>query len=195
MNGMGQSSNTMNNTIRLINMNKIVSFLIVAVVITSCTGKMNKLEEALEKAKNNRSELLKVLDYYKSDSLKRKAAEFLIENMPGRIAYHYKYIDSIQELKKEWIVNGFVKDEDLEKMEREWLKPEIRKDIEYITADFLISNIDNAFQAWQERPWGKYIPFDVFCEYILPYKASNEPLEEWRKLYKEQQCVIRLCRR
>lgn len=167
-------------------MNKIIILLIVIFATTACTSKMNKLEEALEKAKNNRSELLKVLDYYQGDSLKRKAAEFLIENMPGRIAYHYKYIDSIQELKKEWIVNGFVKDEDLKKMEQEWLKPEIRKDIEYITADFLISNIDDAFQAWHERPWGKYISFNVFCEYILPYKANNEPLEEWRKVYKQR---------
>ena len=167
-------------------MNKIIILLIVVFAITACTGKMSKLEEALEKAKDNRSELLMVLDYYKNDSLKRKAAEFLIENMLGFVAYHYKDIDSIQELKKEWIVNGFVKDEDLEKMEREWLKPKIRKDIECISAEFLISNIDDAFQAWQERPWGKYIPFDVFCEYILPYKASNEPLEEWRKLYKER---------
>ena len=158
MNGTGQSSITMNNTIRL-NMNKIISLLIVFFAITACTNNMSKLEEALEKAKKNRSELLKVLEHYKNDSLKRKAAEFLIENMPGRIAYHYKYIDSIQELKKEWIVNGFVKDEDLEKMEKEWLKPEIRKDIEYITADFLISNIDDAFQAWRERPWGSVIPF------------------------------------
>lgn len=81
-------------------MNKIIILLIVIFATTACTSKMNKLEEALEKAKNNRSELLKVLDYYQGDSLKRKAAEFLIENMPGRIAYHYKYIDSIQELKK-----------------------------------------------------------------------------------------------
>lgn len=185
MNGMEQSSNNTNNSIRL-NMNKIISLLIVIVVMTACTCKMNKLEEALEKAKNNRSELLKVLDYYKNDSLKQKAAVFLIENMPDKIAYHYKYIDSIEALKKEWIVNGFVKAEDIEKMEREWLKPEIQKDIECITADFLISNIDDAFQAWHERPWGKYIPFDVFCEYILPYKANNEPLEKWRKVYKQR---------
>ena len=87
MNGTGQSSITMNNTIRL-NMNKIISLLIVFFAITACTNNMSKLEEALEKAKKNRSELLKVLEHYKNDSLKRKAAEFLIENMPGRIAYH-----------------------------------------------------------------------------------------------------------
>ena len=30
-------------------------------------------------------------------------------------------------------------------------------------------------------PWGKTIPFDVFCEEILPYRVSTEPLENWRE--------------
>lgn len=81
-------------------MNKNLVIVLVAFAVTACTGKENKLEKALREAKNNRSELLNVLDHYKNDSLKLKAAEFLIENMPGRVAYHYKYIDSIQELKK-----------------------------------------------------------------------------------------------
>lgn len=167
-------------------MNKIIAIALVVFAVVSCTGRNSKLDEALREAKSNRSELLKVLEHYKNDSLKLKAAIFLIENMPGYTAYHYKYIDSIQALKKDWIKNGFVKAGDIKKMEQEWLKPDIRKDIEYITADFLISNIDDAFQAWHERPWGKHIPFDVFCEYILPYKAKYEPLEQWRKAYKQR---------
>lgn len=167
-------------------MNRIIAIILAVLTVVACTGRKSKLDEALKEAKSNRSELLKVLEHYKNDSLKLKAAIFLIENMPGYTAYHYKYIDSIQALKKEWIKNGFVKAGDIKKMEQEWLKPDIRKDIEHITADFLINNVDDAFQAWHERPWGKYIPFDVFCEYILPYKVKQEPLEEWRKAYKQR---------
>lgn len=167
-------------------MNRIIAIILAVLTVVACTGRKSKLDEALKEAKSNQSELLKVLEHYKNDSLKLKAAIFLIENMPSYTAYHYKYIDSIQALKKEWIKNGFVKAGDIKKMEQEWLKPDIRKDIEHITADFLISNIDDAFQAWHERPWGKYIPFDIFCEYILPYKVKQEPLEEWRKAYKQR---------
>ncbi len=167
-------------------MNRIIAIILAVLTVVACTGRKSKLDEALKEAKSNRSELLKVLEHYKNDSLKLKAAIFLIENMPGYTAYHYKYIDSIQALKKEWIKNGFVKAGDIKKMEQEWLKPDIRKDIEHITADFLINNVDDAFQAWHERPWGKYIPFDIFCEYILPYKVKQEPLEEWRKAYKQR---------
>lgn len=55
---------------------------------TSCSSRDNKkLALALEKAKENTSELLKVIEHYKhdSDTLKYAAALFLIENM----SYHY----------------------------------------------------------------------------------------------------------
>lgn len=45
-------------------------------------------------AGKNRKELEKVLEYYQNDSLKLRAAQFLIENMP----YHYSYQG--EELKK-----------------------------------------------------------------------------------------------
>lgn len=52
-------------------------------------GRMHKtpLEQALIQAGKNRKELEKVLEYYQNDSLKLRAAQFLIENMP----YHYSY--------------------------------------------------------------------------------------------------------
>lgn len=63
-------------------------------LLFSCLNSPNKdiiLQNALEQAGNNRSELEKVLEYYKNDSLKLEAARFLIRNMP----YHYSYCDTI----------------------------------------------------------------------------------------------------
>ncbi len=48
-------------------------------------------EEALMLAGKNRGELEAVLEYYREDSLKTKAAEFLIGNMPG----HYSFADTV----------------------------------------------------------------------------------------------------
>ncbi|MDR2683639.1 MAG: hypothetical protein LBB64_07210, partial [Dysgonamonadaceae bacterium] len=63
----------------------------IAAGFASCSQRrMPALEEALRFAGENRAELEKVLDHYRadpSDSLKYKAAVFLIENMPG----HYSY--------------------------------------------------------------------------------------------------------
>ena len=59
--------------------------------------------------------------------------------------------------------------------------PVRKEDIEHITAEYLINNIDLAFQVWNDKPWGKYISFDTFCEEILPYRIGTEPLENWRE--------------
>lgn len=148
---------------------------------------LTSLEAALCSTGNNRKELEKVLRYYQkspADSLKYKAACFLISNMP----YHYSYapsevVDSLKRLKVEnkhrWINNDVIKG-------WKWFHyqslPKV-KDIDVIKADLLIENIEYAFKAWNKRTWSKYYSFEEFCEYILPYRVGDETLEKWRKIY------------
>src|SRR5699024_5082462 len=56
----------------------------------------------------------------------------------------------------------------------------LRNDLTFIKAGYLIDNIDQAFDAWQNYPWSAHVSFNDFCNYILPYKVFNEPLERWR---------------
>lgn len=59
-------------------------------LLCSCAGEFTPddyLEQALELAGDNRSELEAVLDHYKDEPEKLRAARYLIENMPG----HYSY--------------------------------------------------------------------------------------------------------
>lgn len=61
-----------------------------------CTPMVSFLETALQQAGENRVELEKVLSHYKTDpadSLKYKAACFLIENMPYYTYYKGKQLD------------------------------------------------------------------------------------------------------
>jgi hypothetical protein len=53
-------------------------------------------------------------------------------------------------------------------------------------ASYLINNIERSFEVWTSMPWGKDIPFNVFCEEILPYRLGSETLENWRDLVLEQ---------
>ena len=148
-----------------------------------CSNKTNSpLEEVLELAGSNRSELKQVITHYKAnlaDSLKLKAAEFLILNMPGKYTESYNAPwEDIATVNMRWSSssNKF-KVQDTYK-----IGSLIRQDdIKHITADYLISNIDLAFQVWYDKPWGKYISFDTFCEEILPYRIGTEPLESWRE--------------
>lgn len=161
-------------------------------LLSSCISKTDKhLEHVLQAAGQNRTELEKVLEHYKNDSLKREAARFLIMNMPGHGTYvngrteqFYATLDSmlpydrnIENCKDK--INRLID----QTMVNSGLK--LKEDIHYIQADFLINNIDLAFKVWQNEPFARHINFDDFCEYILPYRVSNEPLEYWRDSIKD----------
>lgn len=133
-----------------------------------------------------------VLTHYETrgDTLKYKAAVFLLKHMPIHEFYDYKWTD----------LNGedvLFEETDypnaeafLEVLNR--LKDSIgiktivfkRKDTEAMTPELLIRHIDLAFLEWQNNPWSQKYSFDVFCEYILPYRSLVEPLSDWRANYK-----------
>lgn len=148
-------------------------------------------EEALALARNNRAELFQVIQHYKNkqDTLKLKAAFFLIENMvdksflSGRaIDEYYVYIDSVYQIKQDEYDIPYI----CQKFRRQakFMKemPVIEKDLQSLTADYLIQNIEEAFDVWN-KPWNKHLSFEEFCEYLLPYRVGTEMPEEWRTLY------------
>lgn len=150
----------------------------------------NKLENALIMAKGNRLELEKVLAHYNSDSLKLKAAVFLIENMPGHYSYSNSYL--LEEYYSETDrlltkLHGKNSDEIRDSINLSAKRLNLKNchkvmDIEIISSDFLISNIDRAFESWHEKPWSEHLSFEDFCEYILPYKVHElQPFDNWRE--------------
>ncbi len=160
----------------------------------SCNNQ-NRLEEALRQAGNNRAELEKVLSHYQNDSLKYQAAVFLIENMPGHESYkfpehlvqYYNEIDTAVSVDFDNETNRNT----MEHISKEYEvleKLQTIPDIQFITADYLIDNIDRAFDVWQNDEWATHVSFDDFCEYILPYKGHElQMLDNWREYSKEMQ--------
>jgi hypothetical protein len=99
------------------------------------------------------------------DSLKRRAAEYLLAGLPAQ--WHY----------------------DVERLELMDQKKRV-SDIEVIDADYLAENIDYAFRAW-ELPWAREVSFEDFCRYLLPYKMGNEAPERWRAAVWEEYAPLR----
>ena len=170
---------------------KVIIFFTVTLLFLSCSKERSRLEYALQMAGENRNELEKVLEHYENDSLKLKAAIFLIENMPHYYSYEGAVLDSMKAALATGDWRGVMKPEVKNKWNGYSYK-ELPKvyDVEIITTEYLIKNIDFAFDSWKNRPWGKYIGFDDFCEYILPYRIDNEPLEEWREAYCEEYACL-----
>lgn len=171
-------------------------FSLLCVLMLSCQKSEDDilLEQALEMAGSNRTELQKVLGHYADDSLKLEAAKFLIRYMPG----HYSYVDTaaiksyglavasaLDSLKNE--ENLKVIQDSINQIAHVMGIDTLSKvqDCQIMSADYLIRNIDIAFHDWQEGPWAKHICFDDFCEWILPYKVEDlQPLDDWRSRLK-----------
>ena len=141
-----------------------------------------EIASVLRLAGNNRAQLKQVLKHYSrvsADSLKLRAAEFLIVNMPGKYSEYYDAPwNDLATVYLRWTSSS---DKQLMLDTYQLGEPVRKDDVTHITAEYLINNINLAFKVWEETPWGKYIPFDVFCEEILPYRVSTEPLENWRE--------------
>ena len=143
--------------------------------------------------------IVDVFEYYTSidnDSLKLEAARFICDN----IQYHYSDINIIEK-NDEWEQWRVEVDDIVIKLQKEYgydaiprvvidsiqairdsmlLKcmPEeiclvnyLHCDTSYVTSEFLIEHIDNAFEVWRNNEYAKKLSFEDFKEYILPYSS------------------------
>lgn len=159
-------------------------FFLFIILLGACSKYNERVMYALEHAGTNRVELEKVLEYYKDSNLKYRAACFLIENMPKYYSYEGWLLDTLRYWKATTDSFGNINNKAVVKWEK--YSPSIMDriyDVHVITADYLIHNIEQAFEVWYKRSWNKNLSFEEFCELILPYRIGNETLEEWRELY------------
>lgn len=183
------------------NLNKLTITLCLFLLF-SCRNSDNEklLRHVLTWAGENKTELEKVLEHYRNDSLKLEAAKFLIRNMPGNVAYDstnlYKYrpilfrFDSLKQREKTEQINA------LDTINNEWasfiqnksvshdIYSQLNQDLYTISSDYLIENIDQSFDAWQKTSFRDSVDFETYLQYILPYRRQNGyVVESWRVFF------------
>lgn len=168
-----------------------INILLVIFCMACSSVNDKRLEQALQFAGENRGELEKVLSHYENNPEKLEAARFLIRNMPRWYGYEGWQLDSIKPVLIQKEKKEIVPKEVIEKWQRVsfYSLPKVY-DAKVITADYLIENIDLAFDVWKRYPWNRSLGFDDFCELILPYRIGDEPLSAWRKLYHDYYTAI-----
>lgn len=138
---------------------------------------------------SDKKNLEAVLEHYRHDSQKYKAAVFLISNMAGCCSYNSPGVQQYYETMHS-VFTGPPRSNDEFRTEYAKASSSIPLfpeqcdtvyDTETITSEYLIEDIDKAYEMWQK--YSRHISFDNFCEYILPYRIGNEPLSEWRNTY------------
>ena len=149
---------------------------------------------AITLAGSNRKELSKVLEHYAAhpgDSLKYRAACFLLAGMPAHESRSYYWTDSLNKV----ITFNEFDYPDFAAAVVEFNKIALRakpnhvtvkkSDCVSITSEYLIKNIDEAFEL-KQKPWARNLTFDQFCEYLLPYRFMDETFTEWRGSFQKE---------
>lgn len=169
--------------------------------LISCNSNSPELEEALDLAGNNRSELESVLHYYqKRGKVAYQSACFLISNMKYHESKDVIHIDSsynryfvyTDSLYRSIFGDMTIceqkqyKGKEFDSLRRSLgntfntlPNPEITakarlSDLQSIKADYLINNIDEALKIWKTKGYTYNKDFDFFKEFILPYRTTNE---------------------
>lgn len=168
-----------------ISYNHIYIFAAFVILCIGCSSNA-KLQLALEEADANAPEIEKVLGHY--DDERRKAAEYLVETMIGRYGKSGEGLDSIEMLytllpQK----NGSWQFDSTQlALTKRYESMPVRKtiDLQTLSADYLIRNIDDAWNLKNEREWNKDLSITEFCELLLPYRSGDEEVTEWREAYR-----------
>ena len=133
----------------------MLSFLVL--LLGSCipTHGGEDLQQALEFAGRNRAELENVLQHYSDDTLKKRAAVFLISNMPyhaylegeelKKVKSLYKKCSKYQSTEIPAVLDSFYQIHGV----LDFTSLKTVNDVQSVKADLLIDHIDKAFWAWQ----------------------------------------------
>lgn len=173
-----------------------IAFALCVIAMTACRpeGSQAAVDMALRAAGDNRGELEAVLNHYAGDPDKLAAAEFLIANMPG----HYSHADAALMERYHQQADSFITAnprisifdlcDSIDAISEDMgvtVTPLV-SDCRIMTAEYLIDNIDCAFEQWRGNPWLRHLDFDRFCEYVLPYKVKDlHPLDDWRSDFRD----------
>lgn len=183
-----------------------IPVLVLAVLVATAppgsadeAGGATALEQVFSAAGDNADELRSVLAHYAGDARKLEAARFLIENMPGKGHVRTRLVDAegrtipFDPLEYETLELATQR---LEALEAEhgpldFARDELVEDVHTITAAFLIRHIDGAFAAWESVSEAERVAFEAFKQYVLPYRGSQEPIDDWLTPLRERRNEVR----
>lgn len=161
------------------------------------------VELVLNKSGENKEQLIKAIEHFKElgDEKKIEATYYLIAGMNNKYSYTGETYNALREkilapkleLDSLSLLPKFTyqKIRNIQKRKAGRVARELMKqneadfgrveDCKIISSDYIINNVEQAFEAWS-MPWSKKnVNFNQFCEYILPYKIGNEVIIDWRK--------------
>lgn len=136
---------------------------------------------------HNSAEMLKdeVNLIYQDDSVKRHAMHFLIDNISKKSSLEHLYLyqgDTIYPNDLGHYSNNKIFDI----LANSKVVTRRRFDYQSISMDYLMRNVELAYEVRRRYWWCAQLSDSIFDRYILPYRIADEPLDDWRSYYFEK---------
>ena len=166
-------------------------FFAVSIVLAGCDSTLRHARQVADASGN--PEMRQVIDHYRDDTAKLSAAVFLIENIPGHQTQTYDLIDKQGQISEVSLYRPEITSANYRRFLDSLglrVRPRTVADAAAVTAEYLIRNIDQAFDSWQHNPWSQNYSEKIFREYILPYRVADEELSDWRTFFTERYTPI-----
>jgi len=150
----------------------------------------NDVALVISQSGKNGEKLKQVIRHYQKSNDRRKldATYFLIKNLKGHYSQELIWIDcdgkdlKFNELKYPDMESSVKAFNQIKRTNHIQDKIVEYQDIDVISTDYIIKNIDQAFELWK-KPWNAQLSFEDFCEFLLPYRISLEAFQDWRSVY------------
>ena len=159
-------------------------FFAVSIVLVGCDSTLRHARQVA--AVSGNPEMRQVIDHYRDDTAKLSAAVFLIENIPGHQTQTYDLIDKQGQISEVSLYRPEITSANYRRFLDSLglrVRPRTVADAAAVTAEYLIRNIDQAFDSWQHNPWSQNYSEKIFREFILPYRIADEELSDWRTFF------------
>lgn len=126
-----------------------------------------------------------LLSYYNNahDSVKLEAIHFLLENIRDqnselpilkRFSFGSKVDIKLDTIVNDSILSNIIKEQNV------FVSINIVPDTSFIENNYIIQDVDLAFETWNKYPWAENVPKDIFFNYLLPFKIYGEKPSNWR---------------
>lgn len=165
----------------------IIVVCLIYIISAGCSNALRSARRAAEATGN--PAMHRVVDACADDPQKLAAAVFLMENLEGHYTYTFELIDTTGKISPVSLYRPDITSDNY----RSYLdslglviRYRTDEDAQAVTADYLIRNIDRAFDSWRGNHWSQHYSEDVFRRYILPYRIATEELSDWRTFFIER---------
>jgi len=187
--------------LRIHSNNSILLLIILAIICNSCLkskkpGIPNEIQDVLNQSGIHKPGLMRVILTFQKpeDSLKLKSAYYLIENLDNNYSIQQSLVDSLDN-PIEINIYDFPnissikqKRDSIEKVvgRLNYKADSIWLDFKNISPDFLIKHIKKSYDIWNSSLFDNSYDFNTFCNYILPYRVSNEEIENYIDYFQDK---------